>query len=567
MTYSAGFRLFSGLLATLCLLASGSAWAADDEVYAEDRIPSNVLLYVTSLDAAGAYEKFQNTSMGKLIQDPAMKPFIDQIHERIGEAKSELEEKWKISVNELINAFQGEVAFAVIRPVGQGIGWVAFLEYGDAKSTVDAVLERAQSELKKEGELSVETEDFEGTKVTTYTFTKKDEDQPTTVSISLLQKDGQLVLGSDSGVLSAVIDRWDGEHEDTFGNNKIYETIYNKCITDDDADPALIYYIDPIGLLANGLSMTPQTQNYAALVYMPPLGLASLKAIGGVTEFDTKDFDYVSRSLLYLDGPPTGVLKIFQLRSQTLNVPNWVPADASQYFTLDWDVKGAYEAIESIYDSFSGPGRFAMASSGLLQQVGLELKLKPDVIDVLSGKIQGYMQNSADESGIPRGVLSIGITDKAKGKKLLDAVWPLVGGAKSSDVSGATLYEPENDEQNVAMAVKDDAVLISSDAAQIQTALASNPKSPLTSSSEFKAVLKHIPPQVSLFSYQNANGQIAEAYEKARAGELDAIVEGKLDFSVLPPFEQISKYFTAKGGYYIPDEKGTLGVQFGQKIK
>jgi len=538
---------------------------ADDEaVLAEDRLPSNVLLYVSSPDVVSTFEKFQGTGIGRMFQDPGLEKFRKQLEDLYGEFKEEAESKSGLKIDDVVGIFEGEVAFAVVRPVGQTLGWVAFLEYGDQKATIDALLKRSQDELKKEGDekVTVETEEIDGVTVTSYTYEDENAENGFPVTVSLLQKDGILVAGSGINILETVLERWDGEHEDTFSGNKIYEEIYAKCASGDDADPGLIWYVDPIGLLSAGLSMSPQTQNFVGMIYMPALGLKDLKAMGGVAEFNTKDFDSVGKSMIYLDGPPTGVIKVFQLRANPLEVPAWVPADAAQYISFDWDINGAYEAIESIYDSFLGAGRFSMATANLLQQAGLDLKLKPDVIDVLSGKFQGYFNAGAASPEDFQGLLSIGVKDGAKGQKLVSGLMDLAGGSKASDVSGAKLYEPAGEGQPGAIAVSSNAILLSTQTETVKNALSARPSNPLTSSPEFVSALKYVPKQVSFFTFQNPAVQLAEVYEKARSGELDGLAEGKLDFSVLPPFETLSKYITPTAGYYIPDEKGSISVQF-----
>ncbi|HWL10103.1 MAG TPA: hypothetical protein VNQ76_16985 [Planctomicrobium sp.] len=567
MRFSVVTRAMTGIFTMTALLAvSSTAVDAADKVLAEKRLPSGVLFYVTSPDVVAAYDQFQKTGAGQLFRDPSLEKFRGQIAELYEEFRAESEEKTGLKVSDVVGVFNGEVSIAVVRPVGQPLGWVSFLEYGDRKVTIDALLKRSREKVESEERVTVETEDVDGNSVTTYTIENPNTDTP--ITVSLLQKDGLLVAASGVSVLESVLERWDGKHDDTFAGNKVYQTIYKNCVTGDITKPGFVYFVDPIGLLASGLSMSPQTQNFAGMIYMPTLGLNGLKAIGGVHEFATKDFDSIGRSMVYLEGAPTGVIKVFQLRSNPLEVPTWVPADASQYLTLDWDIKGAYEAIESIYDSFLGTGRFAMATANLLQQAGVDLKLKPDVIDVLSGKFEGYYNVGATSPEDFKGLLSVGVTDSAKGQKLVDAVWKLAGGARSSDVDGAKLYEPAGDDVPGAVAVKGNSIFLSTQADNVKSALsARSSTASLTASDDFKAAVKFVPGNVSLFSFQNASGQIEEVYEKARDGEFDGLTEGKLDFSVLPPFEVLKKYITPTVGYYIPDENGTIGVQFSLRSK
>ncbi len=567
MRFTVATRAFTGMLAMTTMMAlSASLVQGADKVLAENRLPSGVLLYVSSPNIVTTYEKFQKTGAGKLLRDPSLDKFRDQIIKLYDDFRAEAEEKSGVKFSDVASVFNGEFSVAVVRPVGQPLGWAAFLEYGDKKSAIDAILKRSRDQAGKEEKIAIETEEIDGVQVTTYTI-DREEEGATPVTVSLLQKDGQLVAASGISILESILERWDGKNEDVFGKNKIYREIYGKCVTASEAAPGVVYFVDPIGLLASGLSMSPQTQNFAGMIYMPTLGLSGLKGIGGAHHFATPEFDSIGRSMVYIEGAPTGIVKVFQLRSQAFSVPTWVPHDASQYISFDWDVKGAYEAIESIYDSFLGPGRFAMATANLLQQAGVDLKLKADVIDVLDGKFSGYFNATAGSSEKFTGLLSVGVKDPAKGKKLVDAVWKLAGGAKSSEFEGTTLFEPEAEDAPGAVAVKGNSIFVSNKVDIVKLALSPRPEGPLTATDEFKTAVKFVPSNISLFSYQNSATQLEEAYENARAGELDGLAEGKLDFSVLPPFETLKKYLAPTVGYYIPDENGCLAVQYILKTK
>jgi hypothetical protein len=272
--------------------------------------------------------------------------------------------------------------------------------------------------------------------------------------------------------------------------------------------------------------------------------------------------------MYYVKQPTSGILKLFEFRPTITAPPAWVPADAGSYFAFDWNLKGAYEAVEAIYDSFTGPGKFAAQVNQLVQQGGLPLHPKTDVIDALSGKLEGYMISpTGDDPKTLQAMVSLGLADKAKGQKLLATVSNLVGGA-SSDFQGLKVYGPPDADQPGAAAIKDDAVLISFNPEQLKLALTGKPASkPLVRSEAYAEIKKLIPEKVSILTYQNAADQLGTLYEKVRGGDLDSAVEGQFDFSVLPPFETLRKYLTPSAGYLAPDESGAIAVQFSLKRK
>jgi len=562
--HSACRKFASAFFVALTLAMLPAFSRAEEPILAEDRLPSNVLFYITVPDIELAYEQFQSTAAGALIQDPSLEKFRAQLLERYTELQGEVLEKVGIPLSDLVNLFSGELSVAVLRPVGQPIGWATLIEIGENQPTLDALLLKAEASFDGE-KVEKETEEIEGIKVTTCTVITSDKEDAVPVTFAYCVKEGYFLAGSDAGVLESVLIRWDGEHKDTFAGNQIYQEIVAKCSTDEDTDVSLIWYVDPVSLTATTLSMVPQTQNFAGMIYMPTLGLTGLKAIGGVFEMGTKDFDSVSRSMVYLDGPPSGVLKVFQLKNGDQTPPAWVPENAQQYVSFTWDIQAAYSAIESIYDSFGGPGKFALATGGLLEQSGMDLKLKPDVIDVLTGKVQLFYNVNTENPAASTGLVSLGVSDSAKGQKLVSEIFKLAGGAETSSQSEAQLFTPVGEGTQGAAAVQGNTIFISNVPDTIKTALSPRPASPLSASEKYKTIAKYLPGETSMLVFQDPTTQVADAYEKARNGEFDSLLEGKIDFSVLPPFTELSKYFTPRVGYYIPDEQGSIGVQFSLK--
>ena len=58
-------------------------------------------------------------------------------------------------------------------------------------------------------------------------------------------------------------------------------------------------------------------------MFMPLLGINNLKGIGGNIDLVTDEFDSISRTLIYVDLPASGLLKVFQFPAVEQSPPSW----------------------------------------------------------------------------------------------------------------------------------------------------------------------------------------------------------------------------------------------------
>lgn len=558
-------RFFARMLAMLSVCVGLSfAASADDAITADQRLPDGVLLYLSVPNVISAHENFQDTGISQLINDPGLEDFRKQLLDKYEEMEKKAEDELGLPLSDVTSLFSGELTLAVVRPAGQPLGGVLFMDIGNHQDILDKLIAKAES-ASQDQKIEKGTETVDGQKIKTYTITTSKSNATEPVTIAYFVKDQKLVVASAVSILETILSQWDGKSEDSFAENEVYAEIIDKC-SDENSDPAFQYFIDPVGLLATGLGMNPDTQLFAGMVYSPAFGLAGFKGLGGTVELATDDYDSISRTMYYVDGPASGILKIFEFRPTISAPPAWVPADAGQFIALDWNIKGAYEAIESMYDSFTGPGKFAELITNLSQQGGTDLHIKKDVIDVLSGQIQWYLVPTEKPEDL-LGTLAIGVNDAAKGQKLVDTVMNLTGGAETSEFKGVQLSTASGEGKSGAAAIQDKMILIAKDPEQLKLTLTGPARAPLVKSDTYTELAEDIPEKVSLLAYQDPADQLESSYEKARAGDFDSFTEGKIDLSVLPPFETLRKYLSPSASYFVPDEHGTLGVQFSLKQK
>lgn len=559
---SVGF--FGSWMALAVVLLTAPAQGAAP---AEKLLPPGVLAYASCPNVEELKERFSHSSFGELLNDKALDDFRAEISGAMSAAANGISEELGIPLEDLLALPSGTVTLAAIRPVGQSLGYVAIFDAGSHGETLEQLLTKIEEELAAR-DAERQTETFDDVEIVQYTLAGLEEgDEPMTFAYFV--QDSVLVLGSSPALLESVITRWDGAHSSTFADNEVYAYIRQQCQTNERSRPVVTWYVNPVELTTSILAMNEQMamQSVMLSAYLPTLGLNRLKAMGGAIEMGTPEFSSVSRTFIYIDPPATGVLKMFEFPATITGPPAWVPADASQYMGMHWDLPGAYGAVESIYDTFTGqPGAFEKMVSNLSRQPGApELHPKRDVVEVLTGQVQMYF-NAPEPSEVTQlnGIIAIGVADDERARDTLLQVIESTQGAAPEPMSmhGTDVYALDG--SDFSMAIKGGYIYFATNADLLAGPLAGTAPATgsLTGSPEFQAIAAQLPKESSILAFQRQDDQYEALYEMLRSGQLDSIFEGNLDFGKLPPFEQIRKHFRPTASYSIPDAQGALMVNF-----
>ena len=559
------------------LLPRLSVRAEDDEAVPTDRLlPPDVSAYVSVPDVDELKARWSKTAFGSLTQDSAFEPFKGEISKALEGVSGTIQEELGVSLKDLLEIPSGEFAIALLTPQGKKLSAVMFLDFGDNDKTVDALMEKAEKALEENGAES-DDEEIDGTKVTTWTF-KNGGGKPNQLVYFI--KDTMLVASSDLDAAKGVLSRWDGKHSDTFADNDNYNLILEKCSTDDE-DGLFVWYVNPMGLVQAGIQQAAAQNPQLALVgaFLEPLGLLSLKAIGGSADLATEQFDGITKTFFVIEPPTKGLLNIFQFPAIEQKPPKWVSANASAWFSLNWDLAGAYQAVSGLVAMLpnSPPGGLDGLVDGFAEQ-GPKVHLKKDVIDVFSGRIQVVVEpgkKKDDEPAQDRVVVALGLKDAKKFQATLTKLTKTPGfPGQSREFKGATIIEFEVPDLSgslepkmAGLAISQDQLMFSNDVTAVEAMLrGSTDGDALVDSAAYKTIAENLPAKASIVSFSRNDSQIEALWDAAKGGQAGAFLP-MIDFAKLPEFDTVKKYLTPNGGYSVPDKKGVLFVSFGTKKK
>ncbi len=550
---------------TLVLLSCvGSVWAADDEdLYGEHLLPRETRLMFSIPSVSDLIEAGRESSVGEMLADPAFQPIIDQIKEKIAEASDKLKAESGFTLEDLGKLAQGEITFAIVEKPARKLHAILMVEYGDNQATIDGLLEKLNEALTNGG-AEHKTETISDVEVQVFEFPKTDE-MPYN-KVAYFAEESYFVISSDLAPIKAVIERWEGGSAETLAKDEVFAYILDQCSTE-DAEPAVKWFIDPIGLLKGGISMVPQAG--VVLGFLPVLGVDSLKGMGGGFDLGAGEFDFVQKTFIYAEQPPAAVMGLFQFPAIAQEPPQWVSAEATMYLGVNWNIAEAYMAVESVADSFLGPGSTARALEDFsAAENGPQVHPKKDLLDNIEGKLSivTFPADEADEDtegpAIPKVTITISLKDADAVKGVLEKGSKADGfPGEVTEVDGQTVYViPTGPAGDMSLAVIGNDLVISTSSAGLQAVIAGESRESLAASDEYKAVAQHFPAKTSILSFTQQDTQMQAAYDALKAGGANSI-EG-FDLSTLPEFEELLKYAKPSASYAIPDDNGTLFVGF-----
>lgn len=564
-------RMSRPLLAVACLWLSAAA--AHAELAPTDQLlPANTLVYVRIPDCVRFQEQFSQSSFGRMVNDPAMAEVRAEVMKKFEEASREAEKELGMPLSDLFALPTGEAAFAIVQPPGQKLGLVGFLDIGEHRDILDKLLSKAEAKLTEDGELTRSREEFEGTEVTVWTNENAGPRDPFN-SVCYCIKETRAIVATGFPLMKEILARWGGGNNQSFAADPTYKYILQRCRPAEGAEPSLSWFLNPLGLFKAGMAAAgPEVGMQGAMVmgFLPVLGFDRLKGMGGTAEMGTGDLEAVSKSLIYVEQPVTGVLRAFVCPPAEQTPPNFIPATTANLNALHWDVPGAYEAIGQVYDFFTAPGTFGkMMDDAAGAPNGPGLHPKADFLDLLTGQIF-MIQNFPKGENLEQQQIAMlfGVNNAARMQTVLAKLADMDGTSLAArEFRGTTIFEPENAPSgpfSPAWTVSQGYLIFSMNVELLESLLRGDADHPLAASAEFRRVVKEFPGPVSTFSIQHQDALIEAFYAGIKSGVMQGELED-FDPAILPDFDALRKYFGVVASYSVPDEHGVFMMSFGLK--
>jgi len=571
------------------ILAGFATPARAERPAAPDLLPQETVLFVSIADAADFKQKFMETALGQMSQDPQLKPLVDEMYGVLLQTAAAAEQSLGVSLSDILDIPQGELTLALLNPSVGEPALVILLDTNDSPA-VQKLLDRGLEQARQSG-VNPRQQTVEDVSLTVFDIPGNQ-----TRQAAYFQKEGTLAIGTNLEELKKLIGRWNGAEGETLADNKQYGAVMLRSRGSADEVPQLTWFVDPISLVRSVGRNISGAQ--FAIAILPALGLDGLQCLGGSVTLATEQFDMIVRTHVMIDSPRSGVLEMIALGGGDMTPEKWVPSDAASYSTMYWNAEQTYDKLSSLYDSFQTPGAFdGIVQSNVNDRIGVNLE--KDILAALEGRFTtvSFVQQpiTADSQSQLAGVR---LKDPAAFQTTLDKLIGQFPDNVTPKAFGGVTYHQvvlqQNQQQNQqqgqplgasppqpCFAIVEDYLLIANRPAVLERAIvATGGADSLAESLDYKLIVSRSERQSggskpAMLSFQRPAEGLRFFYglatseenrtrlrEQAAAGGIANSINQALERNPLPPFAILEQYLAPGGAILVDDETGLHYTSF-----
>ena len=392
---------------------------------APELLPADTVGFLTAPDWSKAKTAWLASNLGKLWEDPAMRPFRTKFEQRFGEEiTGHLEKNLGINTSELIGLARGQVTFAIFRRGGPGAGglggaggtppWVLLIDTGDssnaAKSWVDKASKQMRSRNRTLKTTRIRDVDFQTLVLTPAEFSEltkgsfdapdveadddDDDDkpkdktqpgkpQPKTIEVLFGISGSCLMIGTHTGTLEPILSRLKGGDSPVLAGQERYLSAAKSVLKGGqiqgwiDVAPLTSAAQTSLGGSLGMLGADPSR-------ILTALGLDAVRW-AGFQLMETPEGTSFHGALAVPEAQRTGLTKAIQAEAKDSGPPGFVPRDAIRF--QRWRLNGPRtwqtleDALNKVSPQLVGIFKLALESAG--QQEDPNFSFKTEFIDRL----------------------------------------------------------------------------------------------------------------------------------------------------------------------------------------
>lgn len=379
--------------------------------------PDKTLAYFRIDDVRRLRQDYQGSGLGKMSNDPKLKPFVDEFYGAMIRVTEEAFGQIGMNLDEFLSIPSGELAFALLaapkgarsptarRPAARSSLdepedeaaaerpqmippiFAMMVDAGDDISGIQVMLQRMGGS--RAGESEHLQKNFH--RLTLHNFQSREDEQR---QFAYFIDQGVLIAATNAKILEDLALVWLGQaaNRRTLAQNHRFLAMMKRCVGTEGERPQVSFYADPMGMLR---AMSPgDPMSMMMMAMLPPLGLDGFEAIGGSWIVAPADFDSIGHIHALLANPRQAVLSLLKPKPGSTQPEKWVPANVATYATLNWDLQSALVGVERLYNQFRGED--AMNREVFLpakEQTGIDFR--EDFVAQMEGRItflQGYVR-------------------------------------------------------------------------------------------------------------------------------------------------------------------------------
>ncbi len=353
-------------------------------------LPPDTKGFITIPDVARLKNDWKGTQLGQLLSDPAMKPFVEQLWQRIRSELSETYHALALDWPTIERLAHRELAVAVRQPDGEDSHAIILLIQVNNTSPVQQIMELVDRHWTTRAAVR-STETVGPAKVTSYQIAAANgrslwrHAYYTVVS-------GWFIASDNHPTLEYVVRRVAGESLPALADQESYRVTQDRtALQDGTMEPHVRWYVEPFGYARIVRAVTRQERQRGTdiLKVIQEQGFGDIQAIGGQIALLAGPYQILHRTLVYLPEPRRAAARILDFpNGPVLDPPAWVPADVANYAAFRWNLQQAFASIGSLVDALTNDGFFEEFLVNLEQDPkGPQVNLRRELVEHLGQHI------------------------------------------------------------------------------------------------------------------------------------------------------------------------------------
>lgn len=583
--------------------------------------PNDTIVLLTVPDWLGAKAKLGAAPMGQLWADPAMKPFRDDFEKKVvAKFIGDLEKDLGIKADEYLPLLQGQLTFAVVQadwnpsnPDSEP-GTVLLLDAKDKAGELKAKLTEARQKL-TDAKKTLKAEKIRDQDFTTVVIEPKpeaaakgaaepDEDEEEAgpkkkVEITFGQVDSALLIGDSPKALEKVVAKLTGGSVPALADVNTFQASESA-----NAFRASLGYgwvhVAPVLSSVEG-ELSKAGGGLAALGVDPrraiqALGLRGLKTLS-LSLQQLNEGSFLTFGLAVPESERTGIFKLLATEGKDASPPAFVPADTVDFRRWRLNGQKTWANLEVLLQQISPQlgGVLQMSLGALGKDKDPNFDFKKAFIGNLGDDFISYAKapkgRTQQELANPPSVTLLGAVNADELSTALRATASLLptGGedVKEREFNGKKIVSfvmpvtsPAEKAKTLELAPSGGYVAIGDHAATLEEYLrsADGGGKPLREAVNLAEAAQRVGGMnTGLFGYEDQRESLRGTWEAVRVGGEKAIPQNPrgganpaaefADFKLLPPFDQVAKYFGISVFAGAWDSQGFSLKQFGPNPK
>ncbi len=349
------------LIGLLSLVLANTTFAVPPS--GETLFPSTTRGFVSVPNVVTFAEHWQQTDLARLLNDPQMQPFSDDLRRQLNEKWLKSHERLGLEWSDLEQVVSGELCLGLVHESDTRPAVVLTADVTEHMQQASELLEKIKRNMLAKGATRTEKTTPSDVTIVVYDVPPRGARKETWQGVYFLDS-GLLVAADNLAAAIGVEARLKGTMNGSptgapLKTNATYQSVFERCRANSgELVPHLVWFTSPVELIesirAAGI-VRPKANGTDYLKVLKNQGFGAIQGVGGFLNMAEGRYGVLHRTAVIAPPPFTLGMRMLSFPTSDNFVPEpWVPADVAGYTTLYWEVKAAFDCFSTVWDEIIG---------------------------------------------------------------------------------------------------------------------------------------------------------------------------------------------------------------------